>query len=375
MKSRERMLTAMSGKIPDRVPASPDTNWLIPAKVLNRPFWDVYYYNEVPIWKAYNDYVKKHGLDGFSHHGVIQIPPHPDTETKDEIIEKTDEYLKVRTTFSCPLGELYSENVYPVDNAPTGTRNMITDLKEQFDFLPYLMGDYENATFDLYKKQQSDMGDGGVVGLCMLLPMLMFFEREPKESCFYDYYDHRELLDKYMKMYTNKLIVLAQKIIDEKVEPDFVFFPNSGLLTLQSEEIARRYTYPALQTLTTMFKKSGILTSLHSCGKELITVDFAANETDLDCIDPLEIPPMGDCVLREIKEKYGKKIALKGNLHTTDVMLRMNKEGVRKEAIKCLDAAMEGGGFILSTGDQCGRDTPQENIDVLVEVCEKEGRY
>ena len=36
---------------------------------------------------------------------------------------------------------------------------------------------------------------------------------------------------------------------------------------------------------------------------------------------------------------------------------------------------MDGGGFILSTGDQCGRDTPEANIFKLVEVCEKYGRY
>ena len=49
-------------------------------------------------------------------------------------------------------------------------------------------------------------------------------------------------------------------------------------------------------------------------------------------------------------------------MHTTDVMLMMDVKGVEKEARKCLDDAMEGGGFILSTGDQCGRDTPDENI-------------
>jgi uroporphyrinogen decarboxylase len=56
-------------------------------------------------------------------------------------------------------------------------------------------------------------------------------------------------------------------------------------------------------------------------------------------------------------------------------MLRMDADGVEREARKCLDAAMAGGGYILSTGDQCGRDTPDENITRLVEVCEKYGRY
>ena len=37
--------------------------------------------------------------------------------------------------------------------------------------------------------------------------------------------------------------------------------------------------------------------------------------------------------------------------------------------------AGRGGGFILSTGDQCGRDTPYENIVAVVEAAKKYGRY
>jgi len=41
---------------------------------------------------------------------------------------------------------------------------------------------------------------------------------------------------------------------------------------------------------------------------------------------------------------------------------------------KCIDEAAKGGDFILSTGDQWGRDTPDKSIRKLVEVCESYGR-
>ena len=53
MTPRQRMLCAMTGGTPDRVPASPDTNWMIPARLKGGKFWDVYYYGQPPIWKAY----------------------------------------------------------------------------------------------------------------------------------------------------------------------------------------------------------------------------------------------------------------------------------------------------------------------------------
>jgi uroporphyrinogen decarboxylase len=102
---------------------------------------------------------------------------------------------------------------------------------------------------------------------------------------------------------------------------------------------------------------------------------MCAEETDLSSINPLEVAPMGDCDLGEIKRRFGKKLGLMGNLHTTEVMLRGSVKDVRRESLKAIRAAGEGGGFILSTGDQCGRDTPDANIRAMVEVANEFGRY
>jgi uroporphyrinogen decarboxylase len=64
-----------------------------------------------------------------------------------------------------------------------------------------------------------------------------------------------------------------------------------------------------------------------------------------------------------------------GNLHTTDVMLNGTPEDVTRKAIDAMRDAGRGGGFILSTGDQCGRDTAYDNIFALVEAARKYGRY
>jgi uroporphyrinogen decarboxylase len=64
-----------------------------------------------------------------------------------------------------------------------------------------------------------------------------------------------------------------------------------------------------------------------------------------------------------------------GNLHTTEVMLKGTPDDVRRASKKAIADAAEGGGFILSTGDQCGRDTPDENILAMVEVARTHGRY
>jgi uroporphyrinogen decarboxylase len=376
MTSRERMLSAMTGGIPDRVPASPDTNWLIPAKLTGKPFWQVFCEGDPPLWKAYNNCVKHYGVDGFSHHGFFSAPPLPGVERSGRVIEEQDDRKVYETTLTCPAGTLTQITTGMRDTASTATKKWIDDFEAQYECIPYMMfGDVSRISFEGYKKVQADMGEHGVVGLCMHLPTLLTQWREPVEAAFFDYYDHHAKLSAFIERWTDYLVQVAQAIIDQDVQPDFVFFPNSGMITMQSEEIMREYSLPALKKLSAMFKQAGIVTSLHCCGKERALVEAAALETDLDCIDPLEIPPMGDCDLAEIKAKFGSTIALKGNLHTTEVMLRGTREQVADAARRCLDDAMEGGGFILSTGDQCGSDTPEENITTLVEVCEEYGKY
>jgi len=47
----------------------------------------------------------------------------------------------------------------------------------------------------------------------------------------------------------------------------------------------------------------------------------------------------------------------------------------RVELARAAIDAAAGGRFILSTGDQCGRDTPDENLRAMIETARTYGRY
>jgi uroporphyrinogen decarboxylase len=84
---------------------------------------------------------------------------------------------------------------------------------------------------------------------------------------------------------------------------------------------------------------------------------------------------MGDSNLAEIKKLYGDKLVLKGNLHTTNIMLNGTVKEVIEASKKAIDDASAGGGFILSTGDQCGMNTPYENLYAMIETARTYGAY
>lgn len=48
---------------------------------------------------------------------------------------------------------------------------------------------------------------------------------------------------------------------------------------------------------------------------------------------------------------------------------------VEQMAKWCIDVAGESGGYVLSTGDQVGRDTPDENLFALVKFARRYGKY
>jgi uroporphyrinogen decarboxylase len=160
-----------------------------------------------------------------------------------------------------------------------------------------------------------------------------------------------------------------------EIKPDYILFNGSGTITLASPDLVRKYCIPGISKWSAMAAEAGVTTILHSCGKSRMLVDMLVENTSIDCINPLERSPMGDINLAELKQSRGRQIALMGNLHTTDVMLRGSAEEVFQASKEAILSAGEGGGFILSTGDQCGLDTPYENIFAMVEAAKEFGVY
>ena len=100
--SRERMLKAMRNQQPDRIPAAPDMSNMIPCRLTGKPFWDIYLYQDPPLWRAYMDAVDYFGtdgwvysLDGFYLEDPSQTVQDENLITDNVIIERTAERVPV----------------------------------------------------------------------------------------------------------------------------------------------------------------------------------------------------------------------------------------------------------------------------------------
>ena len=378
MTSKERMLLAMTNRQPDMVPVAPDISNMIPARLTGKPFWDLYLYEDPPLWRAYIDAVRYFGFDGWVQYAgsIPYLYVNDEREYSTKIISRSSDRIVTLTTCWTPAGELTKETTYYIGDPPTVTRKWIKDLKADMAKLAYFFPRKRAYDDSVLREQERLIGSSGTVGAMIGLPgfhnLFDWFDGGLAEVT-YAYYDHYDLLREFVSWQERSLLEEAEMIIDAK--PEFIMIGASGLWTLQSPEIFRDLSLPTLKRITRMAKEAGIPTMLHSCGKQRDMIDILARETDLDCVNPLEPPPMGDCDLAELKQTYGDRFAFFGNINTTDVMLRGTPADVEKAARECIDAAAAGGGFILSTGDQCGRDTPDENIFKLIEVARTYGKY
>jgi uroporphyrinogen decarboxylase len=376
MSRKERLLTAYANKIPDRVPATPDISNMVPCRLTGKPFWQIYLNQDPPLWRAYIEAIKYFGIDGRFLYGDPRYQTNSQTADTQEIIDKKPDRWLVRKKITTPAGDLTRVTTYMRGDPPTDTEKLIKDFRSDFPKIRYLFPEVVGFDPSFMNIQKKELGDLGIMITGVSAPGFQQFAglfEGNLEAATYAYYDHRDLFDELVDLADRQAVQKARYAIEAGTE--VIQTGGSGSLTMASPELWREMSLPTIKKITRMCKEAGVLSCIHSCGKEQYLVETCYHETDLDSVNPLETPPMGDCNLADIKRRFGDKLSLQGNLHTTAVMLFGSPDDVRLAALIAIRDAGINGGFILSTGDQCGRDTPDANLFAFVNTAKQYGQY
>ncbi len=375
MTSKERMMTALTCGVPDRVPVAPDFSCMIPCRLTGKPFWDVLLYQTPPLWEAYLNACDYYGTDAWFIYGGLELTTASRISYDSSITKENGRVYKKLITHT-PEGDLSSTEVFLPADASTPVEKVIKNIKDDMPKIRHLFSDITGYGTEQLHMLRNALGERGLLGVGVCTPGLhiwMTYFNGSLEAATYAMYDEPELFQELCWLLERQQNRIVELCCEEKVES--ILTGGSGSITMQSPDIWKELCLPSIRKQTKMCKEAGVISGIHSCGKERYMVETCANETDLNYINPLEIPPMGDCELSECKKLAKGKLALMGNLHTTDVMLQGSTDLVRLSSLRAIrDAGMDGG-FVLSTGDQCGRDTPDENIREMVRVAEEFGHY
>lgn len=190
--------------------------------------------------------------------------------------------------------------------------------------------------------------------------------------CRYAYTNPSFLEDvfKFSSFYT---IEVGKQFIEEGAEVLFIFedyaYRHGPFL---HPRLWKKLVFPRLKEAVDAFHKRGALVLVHSDGNILPLMDMIV-EAGVDGIHSLE--PAAGIDIGKVKEKYGDKLCLIGNIDVANLLPYGSVEEVVAEVKRTISVAAPGGGYILSS---CSTPTDMckpENFAAQIKTGKKYGKY
>jgi hypothetical protein len=306
MTPRERLLAALYGELPDRLPWAPEFNARFCDRILD----------EVPgpafaAEDAYIESCRRMRAECFARVDAVVT-----TYQNVEVVEERDGD-EISRTFRTPLRDLSlrARMVHDI-GVEMEHQHMVRTVEDviAYRFL------YEDAVhtprYDYVQQRRQAMGDAGVYSIfgppTPLLDLIMFQVRLP--TIYFLMQDHPAEMEELLTAMHRRnceYYELAAAAPGEVVRS----FEDTST-TLVSPELYRRYCLRQLQDYRDICHAHGKLFVPHMCGfLRGVLTDLA--KTALDGIEAITPPPLGDCPIGLAREALGPEVTLIGGLDPT----------------------------------------------------------
>jgi uroporphyrinogen-III decarboxylase len=345
--SRRRLLTALAGGTPDRVPINT-------YELAGRNSLD--WYNQQPSYRKLMDYIRAH-TDCITNWNPRAAADHYTCEERFlcsdfpvEIETRTETAGSFqRTTRICrtPQGDLCSvkqaaAQVYTTWQVEHWCKSL-ADVEKALS-VPYQPASYDAS--DL-ARVRAELGENGLVMSSIgdpayLAATLMSFQNFLLWAF--------EETDHFMRT----VAVIAERVMENLrrqldccvVDLYRIVGPEYFTPPFMSPAMFRRAVVPPVTEMTRLIHSRGGKVRLHCHGKIGRVLDLIL-ETGCDGIDPCEPPPDGDLELDEVAHRCRRRgVSVWGNIELK-LLERGTPDQVRTEVRKIMQQAKDGGGFII----------------------------
>ena len=186
-----------------------------------------------------------------------------------------------------------------------------------------------------------------------------------------DIYDRPEFVHELMRFSTDWLKVHYRRLGETGIHSIAMddTWVGVGLDPAHYREFIKPYDIECVQAA----HDAGYLVSLHVCGRATLLLEDLA-DTGPDALETITSNrSSGDVDLADAKRRVGDRVCLFGGFNE-HLLYESDANGIREEVNRCLDAAMEGGGYILRSTGQIFNANPGL-IEVMCETARDKGRY
>ena len=343
MLPRERVLTALSHKVTDRVPLD---------------FWGV-----PETWqKLYEYFHTDHDEDILEALGIDirQFQPEYRGRTKTlpdgSYIDRMGTHRKkVRNEF-CVYEEYASSPLGYVDAISDFERYVWPDI-EDYDFacLPEKIG---GANRNYFIKLET----GGLFELAWALRGYERFMLDMVEAPEIAHFIMGKITDFYCE-YVRR----AMRYAGDKYDMVYTYDDMAGQNTLLiSKRMWSEFIRPYHVKLNKVIRgECGKIVMYHSCGAVYDLIPELL-ELPIDVLNPLQ-PSARGMDFKRIKQEYGKRLCFHGGIDIQHVLPHGGREDVEKAVRDAISVLGENGGYILTSAHYIQADTPVENIVAMFE--------
>ena len=379
MTPRERMLAAYRNQQADRVPVSPELWDATALAVAGRPFHELMGpFAQVPWWQTHLAAFEYFGADAWIVCGLGSSPEQREMESSTSRFVD-DETVQTDITYRTPQGTLQAVARTTPYYADWLIGHPVQRFPEDMDaYAAYFFAEDGQGDLSGIRDALAGVGEKGLV-TPMVGELFTSFLGGVREGGMaqtaLDLVDHPHYCRALQQRFIADIAARTRRILqDTDAQAIFVNSNYSGP-PIVSPRIYHEWDAPVLAAVVSVAREFGALVHLHQHGRLLAVLDdIVAAGVSLVC--PLLEPPQGDVAdLAALTRRYGRRIALTGNVDPIGVLLHGTTQDVEAAVRRCIDAAAEGGGYILGTADSTVVGTPFANIAAFVEAGLKYGGY
>jgi len=183
------------------------------------------------------------------------------------------------------------------------------------------------------------------------------------------YADQPDIISEFLEEYTKMNIAICHAIADIKLSPCVLTYGDIACKErlLHSPQFLRKEFFPRLKRLNDAWHEHGFKCLFHSDGYLMDVMDDLI-EAGIDGLNPIET--VAGMSIKEIREKYGKRIFLAGGIDMSQLLAFGSRESVKDI---CRQAIREAGaGYFIGSTTEIDNSTNLENIIALYEVVHNE---
>jgi len=185
-------------------------------------------------------------------------------------------------------------------------------------------------------------------------------------------YSYPKLVERYVEYIAICCAEVAKVKIDMGFDVCFIdcdWAYRSGPFV--SPNIMKKIRIPNLGKVVDIIHKKGSLVVAHADGDiGLLLRDMV--EAGIDGYHAIEPPYMN---IDEVKQKYGDKISLWGNINLSFPLAVGTPEDTKRSVRECIKAASPGGGHIICSCNYIQESVKTENYLAMCEDARKYGKY